>query len=181
MAAWLNVFKVLNFADPIRISIAIVALIAGIINCKELIFFKKGISLTIQEQHKGPLYKKINSLRDVIKNGSFPLLIVSSIGLAGLASLVELPCTAGFPIIFTGILSGRTVEHNFMYYAYIAYYNIIYVLPLMVIVSIFIYTFKTRQITERQVQIIKFIGGFIMILLGIILLTNPGLIGLNTI
>ncbi len=179
MAAWLNVFKYISFIDPLRITIALLALIAGFINCKELFFFKKGISLTIQDQHKGPLMKRIDKMKEIIQNGSFPLLISSSIALATFASLVELPCTAGFPIIYTGILSGRGMESSLSYYLYLVLYNFVYVLPLLIIVTIFIYTFRVRKITQRQIEIIKFIGGIIMILLGIVLLVNPGLIGLG--
>ena len=38
-------------------------------------------------------------------------------------------------------------------------------------------TFQGKKISQRQMQIIKFVGGLIMILLGIILLVNPGMIG----
>ena len=55
----------------------------------------------------------------------------------------------------------------------------IYVIPLAVIIAIFGYTFKAKQISKKQMQIIKFIGGLIMILLGIILLINPSLIGIG--
>lgn len=179
MALWLNVFKYISFVTPLRIGLGALAVVAGVINCKELFFFKKGISLTIQEQHKGPLMKRLQAMKEIIQKGSLPLLISSSIGLATLASLVELPCTAGFPIIFTGILSGKGLENTASYYFYLAYYNLIYVLPLCVIVFIFIYTLKARQITQRQMEVIKFIGGVIMLLLGLVLLVNPGLLGLK--
>ena len=179
MAAWLNVFKYISFIDPLRIGIAIMALIAGFINCKELFLFRKGITLMIQDRHKGPLMKRIDKMKEIIQNGSFPLLISSSVALATFASLVELPCTAGFPIIYTGILSGRGMESSMSYYLYLALYNLVYVLPLLIIITIFIYTFRVRKITQRQMEIIKFVGGVIMILLGIVLLVNPGLIGLG--
>ena len=118
-------------------------------------------------------------MKEIIKNGSFPLLISSSIALATFASLVELPCTAGFPIIYTGILSGRGMESTLGYYVYLMLYNLVYVLPLLIVVTIFIYSFRVRKITQRQMEIIKFVGGIIMILLGIVLLVNPGLIGLG--
>jgi len=179
MAAWLNVFNTISFITPLRIGIAVLALIAGIINCKELLFFKKGISLTIQDQHRGPLMKKVYAMKAIIQKGSFPVLILSSLALAALASLVELPCTAGFPIIYTGILSGKVLESSFSYYVYLLFYNSVYVLPLVVIISIFILAFKGQPISQRQMEILKFIGGLIMILLGIILLVNPQLVGLG--
>ncbi|MDP8264017.1 MAG: hypothetical protein P9M12_00870 [Candidatus Aceula lacicola] len=179
MAAWLNVFKYTGFVSPLRIGIAILALGAGLINCKELLFFKKGISLTIPDQQRGPLMKKIYAMKSIIQKGTFPVLISSSLALAALASLVELPCTAGFPIIYTSVLSARILETSFGYYLYVLLYNLVYVLPLGVIITIFIFTFRGQPITQRQMEILKFVGGLIMILLGIILLVNPGLVGLN--
>ncbi len=179
MAAWLNIFKYLGFITPLRIGIALIALIAGAINCKELFAFRKGVTLMIQDQHRGPLLKRIEKMKDLIATGSIPTLILASISLAAFASLVELPCTAGFPIIYTGILTGKILANSFSYYLYLIFYNFIYVTPLLVIISIFGYTFKGKQITKRQMQIIKFIGGLIMILLGLILLINPGLIGIG--
>jgi len=177
MAAWLNIFKYIGFIDPLRIGIAMLALIAGLINCKELLFFRKGITLMVQDKYKGPLVRRIEHMQEVIKNGAMPVLISSSIALAAFASLVELPCTAGFPIIYTGILSAKSLG-GITYYSYLALYNLIYVTPLAVIIGIFGYTFEGKKINPRQMGIIKFIGGLIMILLGIILLVNPGMIGI---
>ncbi|MCX5681588.1 MAG: hypothetical protein NT079_04855, partial [Candidatus Omnitrophica bacterium] len=106
MAAWLNVFQYVRFVTPLRVGIGLLALIAGFINCKELLFFKEGISLTIPDEQRGFLMKKIYAMKKSIEQGSFPLLVWSSFALAILSSLVEIPCTAGFPIIYTGILSG---------------------------------------------------------------------------
>jgi cytochrome c biogenesis protein CcdA len=176
MAAWLNVFRYIGFVPALRIGIAIIAIIAGLINCKELFFYKKGVSLTIQDRHKGPLYRKARHMQEVITEGAIPALIVASAALGIFSSLVELPCTAGFPIIYTGILAGRYLDTSLSYYAYLALYNAVYVLPLVVVIGIFGFVLKAGKITPRHVQVIKFIGGLIMILLGIVLLVNPGLV-----
>jgi len=179
MAMWLNIFKYLGFITPMRIGIALIALTAGTINCKELFAFRKGVTLMIQEQHKGPLLKRLKRMRDLVVSGSVPTLILASVSLAAFASLVELPCTAGFPIIYTGILTGKILENSFSYYLSLLFYNLVYVIPLLVIITLFGFTFKGRKITKNQMQVIKFIGGLIMILLGLILLINPGLIGIG--
>ena len=178
MLTWLNIFKYIGFISSLRIGIGLLAIIAGLINCKELFFYRKGITLMIQDRHKAPLMKKINAMKQVIKNGSLPLLITSSVVLAIFTSFVELPCTAGFPIIYVAILSRKVLENRMIYFLYLLFYNLIYVLPLIAIIIIFGNTLKSKQITKEQMKIIKFIGGFIMILLGIVLLFNPHLIGL---
>lgn len=178
MAFWLNVFKYIGFITPLRIAIGIIALGAGIINCKELFAFRKGITLMIRECDKGPLVRRIRKMKDIIVSGSIPTLIGASILLAVFASLAELPCTAGFPVIYTGILTGKVLANNFSYYLYLLLYNLIYITPLAVIIGIFGWTFKRKEITKRQMALIKFIGGAVMVLLGIILLFRPELIGL---
>ena len=178
MAAWLNIFKYIGFMDPLRIGIALIAIFAGLINCKELFFYRKGITLMVQDKHVGPLKKRIAHVAEMMKTAKLPSLIGASIVLAIFSSLVELPCTAGFPIVYTGVLSGLGVGHGLLYYAYLALYNLIYVLPLIVIITVVGYTFKGRQISKEKMALIKFIGGAIMLLLGLVLLFNPGLIGL---
>jgi len=176
MVAWLNIFKFIGFIDPLRYVIAAIAIIAGLINCKELFFYRKGVTLMVQDKYVGPLKKKIKNVAHLIKKGSMGTLIGASMVLAIFASLVELPCTAGFPIIYTGVLSGFFLKSNLMYYLYLMFYNLIYVLPLSVIILIFSYTFQGKQIEKKTMSWIKFIGGAIMLLLGIILLFNPALL-----
>ena len=119
-------------------------------------------------------------MKDVIKNGSLPVLVVSSVTLAFFASLIELPCTAGFPVIYTTVLSGLAIpEASFVHYFWIALYNLFYIIPLAVIIFIFGYTFRGKAVSEKTVQRMKFIGGFIMLALGIVLLVNPAMIGVG--
>ncbi|MGM5481240.1 MAG: cytochrome c biogenesis protein CcdA [Nanobdellota archaeon] len=176
MAAWVNIFKFIGFVDPLRYAIAAIAIIAGLINVKELFFFRKGITLMIQDKHVGPVKRRIKHVAHLMKKGSIPTLIGASAVLAIFASLVELPCTAGFPLIYTGILTGVGLESGLGHYIYLLLYNLFYVAPLLIIMMIFTFTFKGKQIDKKTMALIKFIGGAIMLLLGLILLINPTLI-----
>ncbi len=176
MVAWLNIFLYIGYIDPLRVGIAVLAIVAGAINCKEFFAFRKGVTLMIQDGHKDLLTKKVEGMKDVIKHGSMPALISASAFLAAFSSLVELPCTAGWPIIYTKILSEKTFEKGVEYYSYILLYNLVYVLPLAGIILAFTYFFNGKQISKSQMETIKLIGGLIMIALGIILLVNPGLL-----
>ncbi len=176
MALWLNVFKYIGFIDPIRISIGLVALIAGAINCKEFFAFRKGVTLMIQDRSKAPLERRIEGMKEVIKTGSMPALVAASVVLAAFASLVELPCTAGWPIIYTSILSSKVFANSSIYYLYLMFYNLIYIIPLAAIITAFGYLLKGRQISEEQMKIIKLVGGVVMVALGMILLFNPDLL-----
>lgn len=176
MAAWLNIFKYIGFIDPLRYAIVALALIAGLINCKELFWFRKGVTLMIQEKHKAPLLRKINRMKEIIQTSSLPALILASLTLALFSSMIEIPCTAGFPLIYSSILAGKYASHSLASYLYLLFYNAIYVLPLAVLITILGYTFQGKQISKKQMAIIKFVSGLVMLLLGITLLVNPDLL-----
>ncbi len=178
MAAWLNIFKFIGFIDPLRIGIGCLALFAGAVNCKEFFAFRKGISLMIQEKHKPLVVRKIEKIKEVIKYGSLPALIAASVVLAAFASFIELPCTAGWPMIYTAVLSSKVFEAGISYYLYLLFYNLIYIIPLCLMVLLFAWFSRGRKITKEQAQVIKLIGGLFMIALGIILLVNPELLAL---
>ena len=130
----------------------------------------------IQEQHKRPLRMRIEKLKNKIRHGSLPALVSSSIVLAAFSSLIELPCTAGFPIIYAGILAGHYAKYSLGSYLYLLLYNSVYVLPLVVVIGVIGWTFHGKQISKKLMSVIKLIGGLIMIALGIVLLVNPGIL-----
>lgn len=176
MAAWLNIFKFIGLIEPLRISIGILAIIAGIINCKELFAFKQGVSLMISEKHKKRLYEKMRNVREIIANGKLSLLILTTITLAVFTSFIELICTSGFPIIYTNVLATKHAADSVYHYYYLALYNLIYILPLLFIIALITLSIRSKQLSEKQAGMIKFISGVIMIVLGIILLVRPELL-----
>jgi cytochrome c biogenesis protein CcdA/thiol-disulfide isomerase/thioredoxin len=169
MTAWLNFFLLIGYVDIVRIVIGIVAVTAGIVNMKDFFFFKRGISLTIPESKKPGLIKR---MRNLIKEESMVPLIIGTITLAFFANLIELLCSAGFPAIYTRILTLNALP-SIQYYLYLVAYNIIYVIPLLVIVMVFVITMGRRKLNERQGRILKLISGALMLILGLLLLLKP--------
>ncbi len=172
MAAWLNIFMFVGYVTWLRIAVGLVAVVMGIINCKDFFFFQKGISLTIPESAKPKLYKR---MRAVIHTSALPGVILGTVVLAVTANLIELLCTAGFPAIYTNILTAQNLS-VVQYYLYLALYNGIYVIPLAVIVGIFAWKMGGRKLTEKEGRILKLVGGLLMLALGIILLISPQLL-----
>ncbi|MCK4432674.1 MAG: hypothetical protein KAV48_01955, partial [Methanomicrobia archaeon] len=88
------------------------------------------------------------------------------------ANLIELLCSAGFPAIYTRILTLNALP-SIQYYLYLVAYNIIYVIPLFIIVMVFVITMGRRKLNERQGRILKLISGALMLILGLLLLLKP--------
>jgi hypothetical protein len=62
------------------------------------------------------------------------------------------------------------------YYAYLALYNLVYMVPLAVIVAFFVITLGSRKLTEWQGRIMKLVSGLMMFGLAAVLLLKPTLL-----
>ncbi len=166
MTAWVSVFLVVGYMNWIRIAVGAIAVIMGLINLKEFFRFGKWVSLTIPKRVKPKL---IGRMRKVVRQGTMPAMMLGTVGLAAFASLVEIPCTVGFPIIYTQVLTLQGLSIP-VYLMYLVAYAIIYVVPLLLLVWIFSRTLSGRKFTKRHGRALKLIGGILMIILGAALL-----------
>ena len=171
MSAWLNLFLHAGQLKIITKIAGIIALIIAVINIKDFFLFKKGISLSVPEKAKPKLFER---MRKLLKATSLPSMLAGAIVLAIAANTYELLCTVGFPIVFTRVLTLSNLT-PLQYYLYLIFYNVIYVIPMGVVVLIFAITLGSKKLTERQGQILKLISGMMMLGLGGILLINPDL------
>lgn len=172
MATWLNLFLIIGNISAVTFIAGIVALIIAVINIKDYFLYKKGISLSIPDTSKPKLYEK---MRRLLKTDSLPALLAGTIVLATTANSYELLCTAGFPMIYTRVLTFYALSTK-KYYAFLALYNLIYILPLAIIIVIFATTLGNRKFTEQQGRILKLISGSMMFFLAIALLLAPSLL-----
>lgn len=172
MTAWLNLFRVIGHLDVITIAAAVVAIVIGLINIKDFFWFKRGVSLTIADGAKPRLFERMRGLLQV---RSLPTLLAATIGLALFANMYEFLCTAGFPMVYTRILTLSDLTTS-QYYAYLVFYNLIYVVPLLIIVLVFVATMSVRKLRESEGQGLKLFSGTMMLALGLILLVAPTLL-----
>lgn len=172
MTAWLNFFLYIGFFSWMKILVGIGAVIAGIINMKEMFFFKKGPSLTIADRHKAKLIRKMHFL---IHEAAIPSIIIGIITLALTVNFVEFLCTAGFPAIFTQVLAINNLN-PIQYYSYMILYIIMYELDDLVVLGLALLFFSRKTLTEKQGKWMKFIAGLMMFILGLLLIFKPELL-----
>jgi hypothetical protein len=172
MSAWLNLFRLIGHLDAITMGAALVALLVGLINIKDFFWFKQGVSLTISEQAKPKLFQR---MRDLLRARSLLTILVATSGLALFANLYEFLCTAGFPMVYTRILTLSELS-NLQYYAYLLLYNLVYVIPLLVIVVVFVVTMGVRKLREAEGRVLKLLSGSMMLTLGLVLLITPNVL-----
>jgi len=172
MVAWLNLFFLIGKVKIVTMVAGSIAILISLINIKDFFIFKKGLSLTISEKGKYQIFKRA---RKLVYTDSLFITIIGTVALAILTNLYELLCTAGFPMIYTRILTLEQLDKT-QYYLYLALYNTIYVTPLMFITVGFCLTIRNKRLTELQVRKLKLLSGFIMLSIGFVLILKPSMI-----
>jgi cytochrome c biogenesis protein CcdA len=147
----------------ISITVGMLVVVGGIIEIKDFFWYGKGFSLAISPEHA----KKIHELS---KRITFPSLLF----LGAFVAAVELPCTGGPYLAITLILS-----QNFSTTAVLllAFYNVLFVLPLVIILMLVYFGTKLHTIKmwkHTNKHFMRLAIGIILVYLGwlLILIAN---------
>lgn len=169
MAAWLNLFLVIDLARPLQIAIGLLAVVIGVINVKDFFAFKRGVTLSIPESAKPRIYDRV---RRIVTTKYLSVAIGLSVVLAMLVNVVELLCTAGLPALYTQILSQQQLP-TWQNYAYLALYNAGYIFDDSLMVGAFIITLSHRKMREDEGRWLKLLSGVVVLALGAVVLFKP--------
>ncbi len=169
MVAWLNLFLFLGFLLWVRIIIALVALGAGFYNLRE--YFTAGAAVCKVTERGKPLLI-FDKVKGFIHRQSFWLALGGIIILAFAVNVVELICSAGFPVVYLQILS-LTPMAAWQYYLYILLYIFIFMLDDLVVFFAAMLTFQVTGMSVKYKKFSNLVGGCLMILLGFLLIFRP--------
>ncbi len=169
MAAWLNLFLLIGQLTWITFAAGLLALFFGVLNIKDFFVLHRGPSLSISAQAKPTLFKRMRSLVSAEHMGP---MLMGTAALAVVANSYELLCTAGFPMVFTRMLTLQGLPVA-TYYGYLGLYCLVYVIPLLAIVSVFAWTLGRHKLSEHEGRTLKLMSGLMMTGLGLILITAP--------
>ena len=165
-----SALTLLNSMGWIQVVVSLVALVFAVINIKDYFWYKEGISLTIADDKKPGLFQKMRKVVDA--SDSFWGLVGATIVLSAGVSLVEFACTAGFPVIWTNLLSAQQVA-PLTFGLLLLLYLVIYQLDELGIFLVAVVTLKSSKIEEKHGRILKLIGGTLMLALSIAMLVDP--------
>ena len=168
LVAFLHVIP-LYVSQYISIAVGIAVVFAGLLEIKDFYWYGQGLSLAISPQHA----KRIHELTKKI---TFPGMVLLGAFVAG----VELPCTGGPYLAITLLLS-----QNFDMSAVLllAFYNLIFVLPLIVIVTLVFFGTKIHHIKRwkhHNRSYMRLFIGLLLVALGwLLMLIANGTINLG--
>ena len=142
----------LVFAQYISLFVALLVVLAGLIEIKDYFWYGKGISLQIPAD-------KARKIHDMANNLSMPGLVALGIFVAG----VELPCTGGPYLAIIMVLSQN---FDFTALLLLLLYNFIFVLPLIAILLLVYFGSAKIQDVKQWKQSNR---GYMRLLIGLLL------------
>ena len=169
MAAWLNLFLLLGGMPAVTGIAGALAMLIGLLNTRDYFRIDEKATLAIPESAKPALFRRS---RELLKADSLATMLVGAATLAVAANSYELLCTAGFPMVYTRVLT-LNGQGGWQYYAWLVLYNLIYVVPLLIIVALFALTLGSHKLSERQGRFLKLLSGLMMSGLGAVMLLAP--------
>ncbi len=141
-----------------------IALVLGGINIKDFFFHKKGVSISIPESKKPNIYKR---MRGLLKHNRISGVLLGTVVLAVLVNSYELVCSLTMPTLFLSRVALAELP-VFQTYMYLVMYNVIYVIPMIVIVLFFIFTLGKRKMSQWQGRLLQLFSGIMMASFGVL-------------
>jgi len=159
----------IKISEYISVVVGSIIVIGGLIEIKDFFWYGQGISLSIPAD-------KAKKIQEMTKKLTLPAVIILGIFVAG----VELPCTGG---PYLAILVFLSQNFNFTAFLLLVFYNIIFVMPLVVILLMIYFGMKI-QVLKRWKQAnrtyMRLGTGVILVLLGwLLILIANGTINLS--
>lgn len=170
LTAWLNVFLFIGFIFWIRLIIALVALGSGSYHLREYLKNKKGTCHVTENEDRRKIFYK---LKEIIGRKNFLFALGGIVLLAAAVNLIELVCSAGFPAIYTQILSLSHLP-TWQYYGYLLLYIFVFMLDDLFIFVLAMVTLKMQGISSKYTRYSNLVGGVLMLIIGLLLLFKPG-------
>ena len=169
MTAWLNLLVFLGFLFWVRLIIGMVALGAAAFNLKAYFTDTSGVCTL---SHGARRRQTMARLKEIIQTRKFFLALGGIVVLAFLVNLVELICSAGFPVVYLQILSLTSLPF-WQYYLYLLLYIAVFMLDDIIIFVVAMITLQLMGVTTQYKKCSDLIGGVLMLIIGVLLIFKP--------
>jgi cytochrome c biogenesis protein CcdA/glutaredoxin len=162
--------SLVSHLDWVRVAVASVALVFGLVNVKDYVWFQSGPSLSIPERSKPALFERMRGV--ALGEKSLLLAVVGTAGLAAGVAVLELPCTAGFPVLWANLVSEAGLGQQATM-GLLGVYLGFYLLDELIVVVVVVAAMRATKLQERHGRVLKLVSGALMIALATVLVVAP--------
>jgi cytochrome c biogenesis protein CcdA/glutaredoxin len=159
-----------QFLPWIQRSVALVAIVLGLLQLKGGFGVAVGPSLGLSEHARPAMYRRMRGL--AVADRPLTALLGATVALAVGVSLLETPCTLGLPILWTNLLAESDVAFAGAAVLFVAYLSMFLLDELVVFVAV-VATMRALKVQERHGQALKVVSGMLMITLAAVMLVRP--------
>lgn len=169
MLSWFNLVYSALLSVWFRRVIALVALIGAFINIKNFVKSSDSGCHVVDSKKRKKIFQRIKKFTS---EKSFILALVGVMALAISVNVVELACSAGFPLIFTQLLALNQVSSIEAFY-----YTLIYIFFFLIDdIVVFVIAMATTKVVTASTKYNKYshlVSGILMFIIGILLILKP--------
>lgn len=178
MLAWLNLATFISKIAFIRLLIAVIALVVGLINVYKYIDSLKKKDEGCDVVDKKDRKKIMEKIISITHEKKFIIALLGIMVLAASVNIIELMCSIGIPLLFTQILAMNNLS-TFSYMIYMLIYIFFFLIDDIVIFVISMVTLKVTGLSTKYTKYSHLIGGIIMLIIGLLLIIKPELLMFN--
>lgn len=178
MLAWLNLATFISKISFIRLLIAVIALVVGLINVYKYIDSLKKKDEGCDVVDKKDRKKIMEKIISITHEKKFIIALLGIMVLAASVNIIELMCSIGIPLLFTQILAMNNLS-TFSYMIYMFIYIFFFLIDDIVIFVISMVTLKVTGLSTKYTKYSHLIGGIIMLIIGLLLIIKPELLMFN--
>jgi thiol-disulfide isomerase/thioredoxin len=169
MAGIYSAMAVVSHLPLIQLVVALVAGVFGVVSIKDYFAFRRGISFTISDSAKPGIYRRMRaaaSQRDLLP--ALAATVVLAVGV----SLLETPCTAGFPVLWTGLLTAQGVSSGEAAWLF-GLYMLPFLVDELIVFGVAVATMRAAKLQERHGRVLKLVAGTMMLALAVTVVVSP--------
>jgi cytochrome c biogenesis protein CcdA len=159
-----------EFLPWIQRSVALIAIVLGLVQLKDGFGIAGGPSLGVSEQARPGMYQRMRGL--AVVDRPIAALLGATAALAVGVSLIETPCTLGLPILWTNLLTENDVPFTGAAVLFVVYLAVFLLDELIVFVAV-VATMRSLKVQEHHGRALKVISGMVMITLGAVMIASP--------
>lgn len=178
MLAWLNLATFISKIAFIRLLIAVIALVVGLINVYKYIDSLKKKDEGCDVVDKKDRKKIMEKIISITHEKKFIIALLGIMVLAASVNIIELMCSIGIPLLFTQILAMNNLS-TFSYMIYMFIYIFFFLIDDIVIFVISMVTLKVTGLSTKYTKYSHLVGGIIMLIIGLLLIIKPELLMFN--
>jgi len=170
LAGLVNVLGLVAAAPWVRASVAMLALAFALVNLKDYVWYRQGISLSIPEGRRPGIYRGIRGV--MRQERSTVAMLGATAAMAAGVTVFELPCTVGFPVLWADLVL-QWQPGALAFGGLLAVYLAVFLVDELALFGAAVVTLRAARLEERQGRVLKLVGGMVMLFLAAVMLLRP--------